>query len=603
MLFLISIVRSSSISILKKRKSWIGLLLLKMSNTVSFLLTLDPTIYRPFITTEFNISTKTIAEIILSSNQSIFLKGPKSSGKQGLSRHLRRFTQRKGVLTVMGPNPCKGISDVIFSCLINLNRKKNILHSKNNQGILIMIEDLCLSSSDSQNQKLLEFIRQIEVSGQFYDPSTREILRIRDTKHIITSHDVDYQLEKLSPHLTVFSVEPKSNKHLELIFEISFRNFLNSLPNAETLSDIKFIPNFSKVVRFFLSFLESRIYSHKKHYPGNLLAKLFELENSFWQVDQKHFITRTGVIGVFHCEFQRLLALSIPLKEKQEEFKRELPKKLRLNLSSSLHLTELNLGVVSRLHIPGTTCFVSSRKEHINKLIEYLEDSPKFMKLTLNDSIMSYVLELNRFLDSQRPIWLTGNSFIGKKTALRLASHLSSMDLIDFGVRYVNQDNISLNLQDLITQKSLDKISKSEIKEKQKKGAKKWMGLSQDPGIIFSSFDNTLASVSRAENNFRKISKGIKINPLLEMLKEILMKCFSQILFQKKYFVLMIGEDLFNFCDQNMVNEVLSILECLITPYEVVSCFQKKEMIKIFVEGTKREKKTHNDLNFRDWFK
>ena len=284
-----------------------------------------------------------------------------------------------------------------------------------------MIEDVCLKSPQvsQNNRKLLEFIRQIEISEQFYDPNTREILHIRNAKHVLTSHDVDYKLGTLAPYLTTLSIEPKDNGHLESIFEVFFLNFLNSLPNSENIGEINFTRNLSKVIRFSLTFLVTRIFDNNQTSYA-ILPKMFQLERSFWQIDPKHFITRTGIIGVFRCEFQRLIALSIPVKKKQEEFSKELLNKLRLNLNSSMSSSTEALGVVSRLHIPGTTSFVESRKEHIQKLTELIEDSPMFLKITLNDFMMNYVLELNRFLDSPRPVWLTGKTFVGKKNSSKV---------------------------------------------------------------------------------------------------------------------------------------------------------------------------------------
>lgn len=561
----------------------------------------DCLLERPFLNTQFNIATKTIAEIMLACDHSVFLRGPKGSGKKALSRHLRRFSGRQGVLSVLGPNPCKGVSDVVFACLANLNRKKKFLHSQGGKGVLLMIEDVCMAPP-AQKTGLLEFIRQVEVSGQFFDPGACEMLRVKNLRHVLTSHDVDARLDTLEPYLSTLSVEKKDISHLEAIFEIGFQNFLNSLSKADNLTDLKFVKSFTKVVRTFLSLLDSHGSDDRDSVPGSLAQRLLELEKSLWQVDSKNFITRLGLINVFHCEFQRLFVLGLPSRERQEEFKRKLPKKLQSNLNASVPLTEAGMGVVSRVHLPGSTCFVSSREEHIKKLIENVRDLPSFCNLTLNDNVMNYVLELNRFLDSGRPIWVSGRGSIGKRTAVGLACHLSSFELLDFGARYIHQENLSLSLHELFAQNVPDKVSKAELKEQRRKGAKKWMNLSQNPGAVFSSIENTLASVSRAENNSR-VGRKLRINPLLEMLKELLMQCFAQVLLQKKYFVLMIGPDLLNFAETELVDEVCSVLESLVTPFEVVSCFRKKELQRLFTEGSKRDKGAPQDANFRDWFR
>jgi hypothetical protein len=447
----------------------------------------------------------------------------------------------------------------------------------------------------------------MEISGQFYDASAREMLRVGNVKHVLTSHDEDYKLNELSCYLSTLSVEPKTNSHLISIFEVFVNNFLTTLPTSENFQETKFISSLSKVVRHFLQFLETRVLENKKYFVEGALARLFELENSFWQVDQKHFITRLGIVGVFYCEFHRLFGLSLPLEDKQNEFKRELFKKLQFNLSSIMQVSELSFGIISRFHIMGNSSanpsFISSREEQMTKVIEYLDSAPQFLKLSLNHYMMDKVLELNRFLDSTRPVWLKGNSFIGKRTMLRLACYLSSMELIDLGARYVDQNSSRLNLREIVSDKMFEKMVKTEGKPNQAKEAKRWMGSFGKQGVVLSNLKNTLASVARAENNFRDASQGIVINPLLEMLKEIILKCFSQILFQKKYFVLMIGDDLQHFGNQEMVDEVFSVLECLVTPFEVVSCFQKKEISKMYMEACKRDKKSLQNVTFRDWFR
>lgn len=537
------------------------------------------------------------------------MRGPKSSGKKSLAHHLRGFTERQGVLTVLGPNPNKGLPDIIFSCLMNLRRKKKFLNAKGNKGILLMVEDMCLAQADTRagSRQVLEFIRQMEISGQFYDPGAQEMLRVKDVCHVLTSHDADHELSGLAPYLGTLAVEPKSNSHLISVFETCLYNFFVHLPNSENFQETKFISSLSKVVRNSFQFLETRVFESKKYFLENRLAKLFELEKSFWQVDQKHFITRIGIVGVFYCEFQRLFGLSLPLKAKQEEFKRELYKKLQLNLNSIMQVSELTYGVVSRFHILGNPSaspgFVSSREEQMSKIIEYIDSSSQFLKISLNNYMMDKVLELNRFLDSPRPVWLKGNSFIGKRTILKIACYLSSIECVHFGAKYINQTYPDLNLMDLVSEKMMDKGAKAEAKEKQLKDGHQWMGFSGKQGKSLLSFEHTLASVSRAENNFRDRSKRIVINPLLEMLKEILIKSFAQVLFQKKYFVLMIGDDLLHFRDRAMVDEVFSVLECLATPFEVVSCFQKKEMTRMYFEACKRDKRSPQNVSFRDWFR
>lgn len=498
---------------------------------------------------------------------------------------------------MLGPKSCKGAADVAFACLVNLHRKKKFLHSKGGRGVLLMIEDVSLLPS-AEPQRLLELVRQIEVSGQFFDPCSREMLRVRDVRHVLTSHDVGRDLGRLAPRVTTLSVEPKGPDHLASLFEATFGNFLSSLPKADPLSDSKFVKSFSKVVR---GMLTAPAPPGRPQMQSSPAQRLLELERSLWQVDKKNFITRTGLVGVFHCEFQRLFGLGLGSEERQREFRELLPKLLQRNLSNSLPLTELRLGVVSRLHIPGTTCFVSSRDEHIKKLIECIDDVPRFLRVTLNGHLMNSVLELNRFLDSPQPLWLSGPSFSGKKTALRLACFLSGIELVDLGVRYVDQENLSLRLADLLQETSLDKAPRSEPCGPE--GSKKWMRLSQNPGAVFSGIENPLASLSRAENCFAGAAEGLAINPLLEMLKETLLRCFAQVLLQKKRFVLLVSQDLFNFRDQAMVNEVVSALESLATPFEVISCFRKQELQKMFVEGAKRDKQGPQDPGFRDWFR
>lgn len=544
--------------------------------------------------------------MVLKSGQSLFLRGPRGSGKNSLAQHLRNYSEREGCLLQLGPNPSRGLSELIFSMMSNCRRKGRVLESKNPNGLLLMIEDVSLNSDSPREKSIIEFLRQLEKNGQFYLKSRKEVLLTEGFKAVLTSHN-NCEPGSLSKDIFIFQMEQMDLRHLESIFLFQTENLLSQRTTFKKKFCDRLSKDLVKVIRNIPHFFE-------KHLPQTddrlleHLDKLMDLESSLWNIHNDYLQEPANVVGAYQSEIIRIWSLNLANQSLRVDFQNDLLSKMKGSIQSNLFHESKSLGAVTSLQIPGKTNYLQQKSMFCKKLVEDIEEMGVFSNLMLTPEFLDDIVDLSRFLDMNQPLWIQGSPMSGKQTILDVSSHLLNFQIMNLKVSHIEQNSVLLAPKESSAANFGVRPSVIENLEDENKGisnlhqiAVKWLKTANQSNTQSKTYSE---SFSKTLGKNGEVFRPEKLrNPLLQKLKNLLINSFFLAINQSKKSILLITDDLFEFSSRRCVDEVMAVLQSLVTPFEMISCFSKAEIKKIIRETKKMNRKRIHNQKFKDYFR
>ena len=425
------------------------------------------------------------------------------------------------------------------------------------------------------------------------------MLMTEGVRAVMTSHNSS-EPGDLAKEVFVFQMEQTDLRHLESIFMFQIENLLTQRTSFEKVFCEKMSKDLVKVIRNVPHFFE-------KHLPQaddrllEHLEKLMDLETSLWDIHSDYLQEPSKVVGAFQSEVLRIWGLTLNTASLRAEFNNDLISKMKASVQNHLFPESDSLGAVTSLQIPGKTNYLPRRSVFCKKLVEDIEETNIFSTILLAPELMEDVLDLSRFLDLDQPIWLQGPPLSGKRTILDLSCHLLNFELHDLKVCYIDQNSV--------LERSSDKSAGPSPGGKHAAGntdigavAAKWLRSSnvKDPRQSQSSNSESFSRSMGGESHNSTETLG---NPLLERLKHLFINSFFLAINQSKKSVLLISDDLFEFENRRCVDEVMAVLQSLVTPFEMLSCFSKIEVKNIVRETRKLNRKKQHHPKFDDYFR